>query len=192
MRNLTYTALVALLYNIVLNNQAQAQFQVNAMGSYIGPVERYASYGDGSWGGGAALKYFTNSHMAVGLNGRYFTNTRSRDYGSYSGNDRITAIALTGQVECFLTETVLQPYVGIEAGLYISKFNSELSGSLNQTVSFSNTYFGLAPKIGVQYSITPIVGLNIEGGYHIIFDGNDPSNSLLLSGGVFLKLGPQR
>jgi outer membrane protein W len=179
---------------LLLPTLAKAQFQVNVMGTRATSVMRGGA--DGLWGGGATLRYFTNPHIAIGLNGRYFGDKYSFSFGNFSSSSRITTIAMTGQAEYFfdLIKERLQPYVGLEAGLYTSRYNIEYTGINlpNNSISAISNDFGAIPKVGLQYAITPAIGVNAEAGYQLVFGSGSIGQSLLLNLGAFYKFGRQQ
>lgn len=191
MRNTLRVLFIALIYNALTSTSLFAQFQINAAGNYIGYIDQYSSFADGLWGGGITLRYFAKPRFAVGLTTRYFTDSRSFGTGSFSTEYQSKAILVSGQVEYFLTRTRLQPYLGVETGLYKTIDSYKVNGSPRTVYSLRerDIYFGYAPKAGLQYAITPAFGLNVDAGYHFVVDGNRTNKFLLLNGGVFFKFG---
>jgi outer membrane protein W len=188
-------SLLLVVSTLLLSSQAQAQFQVNLNGNYLVPTESGASFSDGLWGGGVTLRYFVNPNLAIGVNGRYFTKSNSASFDPGGGfgaslKASINLLMVTGQAEYFFSESALRPYVGLEAGLYRAAANVEITGG-GQTVksSDSDSQFGLAPKVGLQYAISPALGVNADAGYHIVFGNGDTGKSLLLGAGVYFVLG---
>jgi outer membrane protein W len=97
---------------------------------------------------------------------------------------------VTGQAEYFFSESALRPYAGIEAGLYRAAATVEITaGSGTFKASDSDSQFGLAPKVGLQYALSPMLGVNADAGYHIIFGNGETGKSLLLGAGVYLVFG---
>ncbi|MFD2572630.1 OmpW family outer membrane protein [Spirosoma soli] len=192
-------SLLVVMVALLLPGGAKAQFQVNVTGNYLGPAESGSSFSDGPWGGGVTLRYFVSPNLAVGLNGRYFSSNGSAnfDFGSgagigASGSVKASAnlLAVTGQAEYFFSESALRPYVGIEAGLYRAAGTVEISDGFNTIkASESANNFGVAPKVGLQYAISPAFGVNADAGYHIVFSDGDTSKFLLLGAGVYFTFG---
>lgn len=180
---------------LLLSSQVKAQFQVNVNGNYLAPTESGSSFSDGLWGGGVTLRYFVSPKLAVGLNGRYFTTNNSVNFdpgiggsGSFKASGNI--IMVTGQAEYFFSESALRPYVGLEAGLYRAAATVEISsGAQTYKASDSASDFGVAPKVGLQYAISPAFGLNADAGYHLIFSDGSTGKSLLLGAGIFFLFG---
>ncbi len=182
---------------LFLSSQAQAQFQANVNANYLAPAESGSSFSDGLWGGGVTLRYFLNPNVAVGLNGRYFTTNSSAsidfDPGAGVGGSvkaSVNLLMVTGQAEYFFSASALRPYVGVEAGLYRSDATVEINDG-NQTFKLadSGSYFGVAPKVGLQYAVSPAFGINADAGYHIVFSDGEAGKSLLLGAGVYFMFG---
>lgn len=188
MRNGVERALIILICSLLTTARLCAQIQVGVTGNYSGSVGRYASFADGFWGGGLTARYFLKPQLAVGLNTRYFTHGESFSTSFAQINTRSAELRLTGEVDYFLTKAKLRPYVGIETGLYRSTFRLDTNVPAVETTTFSNTNFGFAPKIGLQYAITPTIALNTDVGYHIVIYRNTTSRSLLLNAGIFFTV----
>ncbi|UHG89796.1 outer membrane beta-barrel protein [Spirosoma oryzicola] len=182
---------------LLFSSKAQAQFQANLMGNYLALTESGSSFSDGLWGGGATLRYFIKPNLAVGLNGRYFTTSNSANFAIDPGagvNGSVKAsgniLMVTGQAEYFFSTSALRPYVGLEAGLYRAAATFEITNGY-QTFKASNSAnnFGTAPKVGLQYALSPSLGLNADAGYHLIFGDGETGKWLLLGAGVYFTFG---
>ena len=187
-------SLLLIVCAFLLSSQAQAQFQMNVNGNYLVPTESGSSFSDGLWGGGLTLRYFVSPKLAVGLNGRYFTKSNSVNFDPGIGGGLIKAslniLMVTGQAEYFFTESALRPYVGVEAGLYRAGSTVEItSGAQTLKSSDSDSNFGVAPKVGLQYAISPAFGVNADAGYHLIFGNGGTGKWLLLGAGVYFRFG---
>lgn len=187
MKNFVKMLVITGVYSVLSSKSVYAQLQINPISGFITSVEKGSSFGDGMWGGGVTVRYFINPRLAVGVNGRYFSKSSTFYFGTELVRSRNNSIMVTGQLEYFLTQRRLRPYIGVESGLYADRSRNETSG--RPTIHYAGNYFGGAPKIGFQYSIIPTIGINLDAGYHFIVDGNTPSKSLLLSGGVFFTVG---
>lgn len=163
---------------------ANAQIQVGLGANYSTSVEKGSQLSDGIWGGSATVRYFLSPKVAVGLNARYFTKSESE-----AGIGKISASSLiaTPQIEYFFSEGSLRPYVGLEAGIYHDTFKYDISGYGSD--SQSQTNFGGAPKLGLQYMFTPAIGIDVNAGYHYIFYKGGGDGGLLLGAGVVFNLG---
>ncbi len=180
--------LIVLICSMLTITRLSAQIQIGVTGNYSGPVQRYASFADGLWGGGLTVRYSLKPQLVVGLTTRYFTYGESFSTGFAQGNTRSSELRLAGEVDYFLTTSKLRPYAGIEAGLYRSTFRLDTTIPLVESTTYSSNDFGFAPKIGVQYAMSPAIALNAEVGYHLVIFRSTTSRSLLLSAGVFFTI----
>lgn len=188
---------VLLVSTLLLSGHAQAQFQANVTGNYLAPTKSGSSFSDGLWGGGLTLRYFLSPNLAVGLNGRYFTTNKSASIdfnpgAGVGGSVKASAnlLMVTGQAEYFFSQSALRPYVGVEAGLYRAAATVEITDgyqALKSSDSASN--FGVAPKVGLQYALSPAFGVNADAGYHVIFSDGETGKLLLLGAGVYFRFG---
>lgn len=169
---------------------SRAQIQINALGSYVSSVGERSPVSNGLRGFGGSLRYFTSSHVAVGLNAQHLTKTISN--GVLTAGTKNLYVA--GQAEYFVTTSAWQPYVGVEVGLVRNTYRTELASDVVGIVDVVNEgrnyYFNLGPRAGIQYMITPSIGINAEATYKLIVDRGSPENqTLLLGGGVVFKIG---
>lgn len=191
MHQFAKTVAILLVYIALLPTNLRAQFQLNLTGNYLAPVQSRESFTNGLWSPGVTLRYFTNPHLAIGINARYSTKNSSTEFlnGSILAKDNFTTVSITGQVEYFFTQSALQPYIGLETGLHKTRFKNEMTGAANYTALFTDTYFLIGPKLGLQYRIVPAFGINIAASYQVVPSKNFTDKSLLLGGGVFFNFG---
>ncbi|NEU69545.1 porin family protein [Spirosoma agri] len=166
-------------------------------GNYAASTSAGSSFSDGQWGGGATLRYYVKPNLAIGLNGRYFMKDYASSVNVYptpgsaiSIKASTNLLMVTGQAEYFFSESALRPYVGVEAGLYRTAATLEISNGYNSEKASDNaSNFGVAPKVGLQYALSPAIGINVDAGYHIVFDDGETGKLLLLGAGVFFTFG---
>lgn len=186
-------AAVLLVSALLLPTWTKAQFQLNVMGSRLALPQAWTG---GLLGGSATLRYFTSPHAAVGLNTRYFADQGSFIFGDVTSNSQIANTSVTGQVEYFTAQpqATLQPYIGLEGGLYILRYKFANTGPGTEINSFSDTFsnLGIGPKAGLQCAITPYFGVNTEASYQLIFGNRSAGHALLLNLGAFYKFGRQQ
>lgn len=185
-------AFAVLFGTLLLPGRALAQLQLNLTGNHLSSAESGARFSSGLWGGGAALRYFVSPRFALGVNGRYFT--RSQTYTLDGGaivSIKAAIIATTGQAEYFFTTAALRLYVGVEAGLYRTSSTFDVVTPITnpRTDKLSTNDFSAAPKIGLQYALTPAFGLNVDAAYQFIFNSGYTNKNLLLGAGVFYTFG---
>ncbi|PKK35728.1 hypothetical protein BWI96_15600 [Siphonobacter sp. SORGH_AS_0500] len=81
--------------------------------------------------------------------------------GTYTVKERL--IPFTPKIEYFFIDGPLRPYVGLKAGLYLA------SVSVNKQ-SESESFFGFAPKMGVQYKLPQNLAVFLEGDYNLLLN----------------------
>ncbi len=183
------TAFVIVLITF-LSSSSYAQFQLTTSGSRLTFTNTANSLDQGRWGAGATARYFIKPRLAVGLNTRYYVDRSVSTYGMITSRSKISLAVITGQGEYFLTTSALQPYVGLEAGLYRVHFNLDYIGQPNSNaISTTSALFSIGPKAGLHYTITPRFGLNLDASYQILLNRNFTSSVLFTSLGAFVKFG---
>lgn len=187
--NLKRAALALVMLAGLLTTKANAQIQLGVSGNHFSGTENGAKFSDGYWGGGVTGRYFITPKFAVGLNGRYFTKTASESFGGVTIKAKARVITATGQTEYFFTEGSFRPYLGAEVGLYNIGATVEVAGG---SESDSESFFGAAPKVGIQFMFTDKIGLDLNAGYHLIFpkeDGDETEKTLILGAGIVFNIG---
>lgn len=164
----------------------QAQWQLNAIGSYVVPGGPVGPTNNKLGGGGVALRYFLNPNVAIGVTAQYLTKGLTyADIATRNSNRFVAA-----QAEYFFTRSALQPYMGVEAGLFANRYRTEVPSHPLSPFEGRNNWFSVGPKVGLQYMITPSIGLNTEATYKLIVDrGSSIDQALLLNGGLVLRWG---
>lgn len=107
-----------------------------------------------------------------------------------TNRSKISIAVITGQGEYFLTTSALQPYVGLEFGLYNVHFDLDYTNNqTNTNTSSTSALFCIGPKAGLLYTITPRFGLNLDASYQFLLHRNFTSSVLFTSLGAFVKFG---
>ncbi|MDQ6482483.1 OmpW family outer membrane protein [Dyadobacter sp. LHD-138] len=134
-------------------------------------------------GGGVNLRVFASPNFAIGVAGKIYTDgTDYRVAGqtlSYNG----TLIPVTGTLDYFFLTGAIRPYLGGDAGVYLSKYDAKFNGE-KIAASKNHTNFGAAPRIGVVFALSDNIGLQVEGIYHFIFGNKDNSANTGNAGNV--------
>lgn len=133
---------------------------------------------DALYGGGASLKYFVDEdHLALGGGLGYYGRSSS---GSFAGIDYelstyVVPVHLLAEYYVGESDNVIRPYLGGDLGLYMFG----VSGSVGQA-NFepdAESYFGVAPKFGLQLNLAEQLGAFGEFGYNVVFDKEDDSDN---------------
>ncbi len=124
-------------------------------------------------GGGINLRGFVTPNFALGVAGKIYADGTEYTVAGQKLSFNGTVTPVTGTIDYFFTEGPVRPYIGGDAGMYFSKYNSKYNGN---TVSESSTHsnFGTAPRLGLVFAFGN-VGLQIEGIYHFIYGNKDNS-----------------
>lgn len=159
-----------------LITEVQAQLQLGVGVNYLNSVGNVNSLSqDGALGGGAMLRYFIAPQIALSLNGRYLTEGDS----GYRINNLIGTIG----ADFFLSKGGnTRPYLGVEGGAYHTSFARTLAKAP------SVTNIGIAPKVGILFTLKPNVGLDVNLGYHLVFYEGYTGKNLLLGAGLVFDL----
>ena len=144
---------------------AQAQISAGLTLAPVVPTGGYAKFAGIGFGLTGEGRYVLNDQMTVGINvGHYRTPTKDLQVPlqfrdgvfavGYRGNYRSTFV--TSVTEYFLLEDELRPFVGLEAGAFITGYTwKEDEAEVTQAPEFkeSKVGFGLAPIVGALYEL---------------------------------------
>jgi hypothetical protein len=121
-----------------------------------------------------SAKYKLNPKFAVGAT-----------FGSFSKNDKdfdmkTSTMPIVGLVEYHLSDKKVNPYLGLDFGLY--NLSSSVFG-----FKYSDSYIGLAPTFGINFSISEKVAFNSNVKYHNIFTPEESTSALGINAGLSIK-----
>ena len=148
------TTLALFMCILFLPKKAQAQFQVNLMGSHLSSAESGSSFNSGLWGGGATLRYFISPQLAVGVNGRYFTRDVGVETGLYQSTFEVhlTNSATMSDLGKYVGNNFgVGPKVGLQYGIGPS-FGVSIDASYNFIFDNSNTSKTILLGAGIFYT----------------------------------------
>jgi outer membrane protein W len=136
---------------------------------------------DGTLGLNLEVKYDISDALRVGASAGYYSKSRTVNnyYYSYGSPIKISlyAMPICGLVEYSFSDGKFSPYAGANFGLYIfgERFDdiSDLSG-----------YFGLAPVVGANYSLSDNLAINANAKYHYVMTEGEASSLYSINGGV--------
>ena len=149
---------------------ASAQFIIGAQGSYLSGSPNAGT----QYGLGAQAKIKISNRVAVGgtLRG-WLKNETTLGSGSSAVVTGDAMSNLAGMLEIYLGSKVFQPYIGTDAGLYFTNVKvSGSSGGSNVNTDNKKTYFGVAPKFGIQFN-TGFISPFVQAQYHWLFGGGN-------------------
>ncbi len=171
-----------LMLAILVSYGAFSQFQVNASGSYLkGTGDNDRSL----WGGGLTGKFLLGNNIAIGAGFRVSPKIEKSSSGLIGGSTITTSDNLSqifGSLDIFLSskKNAIQPYVGVDAGISNTNRTIVASGTGSGIGSFENkeTFFYLAPKVGVNIGLSPAVGIFGQASYGLTFGNGEDLNDL--------------
>jgi len=117
------------------------------------------------FGGGISAEYLPTPHIGIGLGAGYYGyevkyEVKKVEVGKITAS--IIPVALTGKYY-FLTESI-QPYAGVDVGLYTLGLKVE---SEKESASDSETFFGFAPIVGLQFKLSNALALDVNAKYNL-------------------------
>ena len=171
-----------LMLATLLSYGAFSQFQIGASGSYLkGTGDNNRSL----WGGGLTGKFFLGNNIALGAGFRVLPKIEKSSTGAVGGSTVTTSDNLSqvfGSLDIFLNskKKAVQPYFGVDAGISNSNRTILVSGTGSGLGSFENneTFFYLAPKLGVNIGLSPAVGIFGQASYGLTFGNGEDLNNL--------------
>jgi opacity protein-like surface antigen len=138
------------------------------IGALADDVDLTAEEGIGGFQGkmgfdfGASFDYFLTPEFAVGLDGSYASF--ESDYED-AGDAKATTMqfGVHGKY-LFPTGGPVVPYVAVGAGMYTAKL-----ADVGMEDDLDQTKFGMNGGVGLEYMVTPQVGIGVGGTYHYAF-----------------------
>jgi len=165
----TLTAMMVVLFAF----QSNAQISLNGT---VGMFKSTESGSDAQWGLNVSGKYNLNDNMRIGANIGYYS--RSETFLNNTLTSSTTPI--TGLFEYSFSKDGLAPYVGADLGFY----SFAISGG---GASFSKSYFGFAPVVGLDYGINDKISINANYKFHYIMSDVESTSINGINAGVSYK-----
>ena len=135
------------------------KFKLGLSGGIISSTEKGSKI---LYGGGFNSEYLVSSKLGIGVNANYYGCLIEE--GGVENIISSIPVALTSKYY-FLTKSI-QPYVGVDIGLYYTRLKIKSEG---EAISFSSSDFFLAPVIGLQFKLSNSIALDINSKYNIVF-----------------------
>jgi hypothetical protein len=185
----------------IMTSAASAQFILGGQGSYLSGSPNAGT----QIGLGAQAKIKLGNKVAVGGTLRsWFKNESTTTSGSSSVVTGDAMTNLSGMLEIYLGHNIVQPYFGTDAGLYFTNIKvtgSTSGGGSNINTDNRKTYFGIAPKFGIQFN-TGFLSPFVQAQYHWLFGGGNTieipnltenpksyDKFFTLDGGILIQIG---
>lgn len=145
----------------LLTLTAKSQVQIGVNGG------RLEGTGSSQWGFGAHVKYLIADKFAIGVAARgYPKNMKTEELNLGGTNYKIahgnTLVPVTASLDYYFGKAPVRPYIGADVGAYFRQHVvtvSQNNGSTSSnTISNSDkkTFFGAAPRAGVNIELGPV------------------------------------
>lgn len=165
----------ATAFLILLSTVSFSQIQIGVHGS------RLEGTGSSQWGFGGNFKVLLADKFAIGASVRgYPKDVKTQELSIGGTNYKMTygntVVPVTGSLDYYFGSAPVRPYLGADVGAYFTQYVSSIvqsngdSGGYNK--SNKKTYFGAAPRAGVNIELGP-VGIFGQAGYNILFGSGD-------------------
>ena len=119
------------------------------------------------------VKYDISDALRVGASAGYYSKSDELNGIKVSSN----TMPICGLVEYSFSDGKVSPYAGANFGLY--RFGVRFDG-----VSVSAGYFGLAPVVGANYSLSDNLAINANAKYHYVITEGEASSLYSINVGV--------
>lgn len=139
----------------------QSTAQVSA-GVGLGILKSTEDNSNAEFGGEIYVKYELTDNFRAGVNLAFYQRTEE----FFGSKIRYSSAPISVSGEYSFLDDKFRPYLGMHLGLF-------RSGIKSGNTSASNSYFSLAPVLGIDYELTDNVGLNVNFKYGFVFFNND-------------------
>lgn len=165
-----YSSFCAILgFALLVLTPAFAQFSVGINGSAAFSNVRNSNT---FYGGGLNAKFFLSPKIDVGVGIKAFGESRNISAGGQTLNYLEAIIPITAQIDYYLAEGFLRPYIGAEVGAYAIGTEITLNGQESSKIRANHA--GVAPKVGLMLAIGNL-GIFAESAYNVVFDNSNGS-----------------
>lgn len=157
---------------------AKSQVQIGVNGG------RLEGTGSSQWGFGAHVKYLFADKFAIGVAARGYPKNVKTEEINFGGNNYKmaqgnTIVPVTASLDYYFGEAPVRPYIGADVGAYFRQYVLTITqnngNSSYYNTSDKKTFFGAAPRAGVNVELGP-VGIFGQAGYNFLFGSGDKSN----------------
>ena len=123
-------------------------------------------------GGGINLRVFASPNLAIGVAVKLYADGSTYGLGNNQYKTTGALMPVTGTLDYYFATGVIRPYIGGDAGVYLSNYDVAHNGKTIYT-SDKSSNFGAAPRAGIVFALGKNVGIQIEGIYHYIFSNKN-------------------
>ncbi|MGZ8536278.1 MAG: hypothetical protein ACXWV4_12145 [Flavitalea sp.] len=147
-----------------------------------GSASLLSNDGNSQIGGGVQLKFMFGDRLAIGGTIRAYPKNFEEEIVNIGGSTGTlrsanAVVPVAGMIEYYLGKNNnFQPYLGTDVGLYFNKNFTEFDSGNTTIVNQENskTYFGIAPKGGMQIKLGGLFAIFGQAQYHFLFGSGDP------------------
>jgi len=133
-------------------------------------------------GGTLTLRYGIGENIRVGANLGYFVkNEKDADLDISAST---SWVPITGTFEYSFGGESFSPYAGLDLGLYRLGVSVDADVA---NVTISDSYFGLAPTLGVMYNLSDNLALNANAKYHYVLAEDEAQSLIGIGAGIVFK-----
>ncbi|MGN6491453.1 MAG: hypothetical protein ACTHLE_05605 [Agriterribacter sp.] len=167
--------LSATAFLILVSTTSFSQVQIGVHGS------RLEGSGASQWGFGGNIKFLLADKFAIGASVKGYPKDMKTENFSMGGNNYKVArgntiVPVTGSVDYYFGQAPIRPYLGADVGAYFTQYVFSMTQN-NGSSSYYNTsnkktYFGAAPRAGLNVELGP-VGIFGQAGYNFLFGSGD-------------------
>jgi len=161
---------------ILLVISANAQIKLIGGVGLAMPMGDFADVAKTGIGINIGGKYMLNEKMAVGANFGYFK------MGEKVDGMKISLMPIMGSFTYYFGNDKMKPYVGADLGFYSVKVDIEGLGDN------SETDFGFAPTVGIEYGINDKFSLDVNAKYNYINSDPDAQSFIGINVGIVYNL----
>ena len=136
-------------------------------------------------GGGISGEYLATPHIGIGLNAGYYVNGYFQNGEGIKGlqvTSYLVPVTLTGKY--YLSTNNIQPYGGVDAGLYKMGAKAKYEG---QSASYSKSYFGISPVVGLQIGLSDVLALDVNAKYNFCFSEGELKGIVCFNLGIVIS-----
>lgn len=189
MSRLLLLGLFALVANV---GYGQSNFGIGLSGSVLIPV---SGEFDGSsaelsdvvktgFGGTIHFRYFATDDLRLSLNVGLAGHELDDDDETV-----LEFVPITLSADYAFGTSSIRPYVGAEAGVFLTRFRDALLISGRRDDTDAEAYFGVAPVVGVRAPITDNLDVDLNAKYLLIFIDDNDLTTQVTAGIVPISIG---
>lgn len=164
-----YYNLTLLLFIILFNSYSLSQVKIRIQGAAAIPT--------GYTEDAVSLGYGTNINFSNNLLNSFFEISLTSGYYKFGFKENLpdynfsfTSIPLIGGLRFNITDYDFIPYIGLEGGIYFTKYLTEINYGFFGISSFTTkaVHWGISPEAGFKINITPFIDVDVNAKYHRI------------------------